>query len=249
MDKRPALLLLCSAIAVAPLSAQVRSISARAGILRLQQGRASIDGKPVRALPAPHDPPQLNKDQRLHVSSGRVEVRLGPAAGVILLQGSTLRLRETHLDDVQVELEEGSALIRVDQVFKGGRIRVMFPSGSADVDAVGWYRFDAKPGQLRVYQGAAEVSLQSSVIKAKKGQAVSLAERPALAAFNLKDPDPLVDAELSRVRENETRQRHLRELAAFQRARRDVMIDERQEMDRGRTHTPPPTPSQTSGNQ
>ncbi|HEY4361097.1 MAG TPA: hypothetical protein VGN17_09020 [Bryobacteraceae bacterium] len=247
MGKKIALLLLCPILA----TAQIRLISARAGTLRLQLGRASVDGKPVRALPAPHDPPQLNTGQRLHVNSGRVEMRLGPAAGVTLLQGSTLRLRESHLDDVQVELEEGSALIRVDQVFKGGRIRVMFAGGSAEVDTVGWYRFDANPERLRVYQGTAEVSLQDAVVKAKKGQAVSLTGSatgsPALAAFHLKDPDPLVDAELSRARENQTRQRRMGELAAMQRARRVIYADEHEEMNRDRDQATLPPPAQTSG--
>ena len=96
--------------------------------------------------------------------------------------------------------KEGSALVAVDQIYKGGRLRVMCPAGAAELRNSGWYRFDANPQRLRVYRGEAEVALGDSVIKATKGQEVDLSVGfyvgLAISPFNLDDPDPLVAWEL-----------------------------------------------------
>jgi hypothetical protein len=185
-------LLLCWVVAVA----QPRITSARAGTLRLLQGNASIDGKPVEMRPGLPTPAQMNNGQRLHVDWGRVELQLGPGAALTMTEGSTLRMQENRLSDVRMELEEGSALVAVEQIYRGGRLRVMYSGGGAELEGRGWYRFDAKPQRLRVYRGDAEVALGDSVVKATKGQEVDLSEGLALAPFNLKDPDPLIAWEL-----------------------------------------------------
>jgi hypothetical protein len=190
----------------------------------------------------------MNNGQRLHVEFGRVELRLGPGAGITMTSGSTLHMAENRLSDVQLELEEGSALVKVDQLFKGGRLRVMFPDGAVELRTIGWYRFDAKSHTMRVYRGEAEVALGDSVVKAKKGQAVVVAGLPAVSSFNLKESDALVDQELARNREIEKGQRRLREQAALQRARRAIGIAERREANQ-RQSPQPPTLAQAAGNQ
>jgi hypothetical protein len=242
MTRKLALLVLCPLLALA----QTRSISARAGTVRSVQGNATIDGNPVRMRPFPATPVQMSNGQRLHVEWGRVELRLGPGAALIMPKGATLCLEESRLSDVQLEFEEGSGLIKVEQVYKGGRLRVMMPGGAVELRAPGWYRFDADPQTLRVYRGDAQLVRGDSVIKARKGQAVDTAGR--LSAFNLKASDPLIDRELQQAQADENRQRRQAEIAALQRARGALFSDERQEMSRDRNPSPlPPTPSQRPG--
>jgi hypothetical protein len=176
--------------------AQPLTTSARAGTVRLLQGSASIDGKPVEMRPSPSPQMRMNNGQRIHVDWGRMELQLGPDVALTMTEGSTLHMQENRLSDVRVELEEGSALVTVDQLYKGDRLRVMYSGGAAELRSCGWYRFDAKPKRLRVYRGSAAVAAEDSVIKAKKGQAVDLSGGLGRSPFNLKDPDPLIVWEL-----------------------------------------------------
>ena len=154
----------------------------------------------MRRAPSPQA--QMHNGQRIHVDWGRVELRLGPGATLTMTEGSSLRMRENQLGDIRVELEKGSALVTVDQVYKGYRLRVRCSGVAAELRGNGWYRFDTKPQRLRVYRGVAEVALGDSVIKVKKGQAVDLSGGLAQSSFNLKDPDPLIAWELQRNRES-----------------------------------------------
>jgi hypothetical protein len=227
------LLLLCSPFA----AAQFRTTSARAGTMSLLQGVANIDGKPVRMLRGSGPQQQMSNGQRLHVDWGRLELTLGPGAALSMTQGSTLHMQENYLGDIRVELEEGSALVKVDRVYKGWRLRVTVAGGTAELHAGGWYRFDASPRTLRVYRGGAEVALGGSVVKAKKGQAVDL-PAGAVSASDLKDADPLIAWALQRNREAEDRQRRFTERNAMQRARREVQSAEHHEMAEDRNRAP-----------
>jgi hypothetical protein len=141
-----------------------------------------------------------------------------------------------------VDLEEGSALVKVSQIYKGWRLRVMVPGGAAELHPGGWYRFDANPQRLRVYRGGTEVVLRDSVIKAKKGLAVDFSEG-SVSPSDLNNADPLIAWALQRDRETDAFQKRRAERSAMQRARRVVQIEERQDIDQARRRVPPmPSP-------
>lgn len=193
-----ALLLLCGVAVLA----QPRTTSARAGALRILQGNVSIDGKPVETVGGFFPQVQMSNGQRIHVDWGRAGLQLNPGAALTMTEGTTVRMEETRLSDARVAIEEGSALVTLEEVYKGDRLHVIFPGGAAELRANGWYRFDAKPQRLRVYRGSAEVAFGDSVVKVRKGQAVDLSGVLALSVFNLKDPDPLIAWELQRNEES-----------------------------------------------
>jgi hypothetical protein len=254
---RIAIPLLCAALGLA----QQRTISFRAGTLHLIQGNVSIDGKRVFLKRGLAPQTQMHNGQRMHVDRGRVELWLGPGAELTMNEGSTLRMEQNDLSDVRLVLETGSALIKVEQVFKGGRLRMMVPDGAVEMSAAGWYRFDAKPRQLRVYRGGADVLRGDSVVKAKKGQAVDLAAAAApvpssseaaapVSRFDLKAADPLIAWELQRERDAKAALDRFYQGSAMLRARRTIQDEEHQQMSQDQQRVqqvspaPPSSPAQ-----
>lgn len=235
--------------------AQQKTTSFRAGTVHLLQGRVSIDGKRVILMGGVQPPAQMHNGQRMHVDRGRVEIWLGPGAALTMTSGSTLYMQENALTDVQLVLEQGSALVKVNQTYEGGRLRVMLPNGAVEMPRTGWYHFDANPLQLRVYKGSADVEAGDSVAKVKKGEAVDLAlTASSPARFNLKAPDPLIAWETQRIQEEEARERRFNERTGLLRARTGLRLDEQKQVnqDRQRAQQPnaaisAPTPGPASG--
>src|SRR5690348_17665552 len=207
-------------------AAQQRTTSFRAGTLHLLQGRVSIDGKRIVMRGGITPPVQIRNGQRVHVDRGRVEFWLGPGAAITMSDGATLRMQESQLSDVQLVLEQGSALVKVTQTFEGGRLRMMVPGGAVEMPRTGWYHFEANPQRLRVYRGSADVEIGDSTIKAKKGESVDLAQLAAsVSRFNLKASDPLIAWENQRTQEAEANERRALERGALMRARRGIQSD------------------------
>jgi len=228
-------------------AAQQRTTSFRAGTLHLLQGRVSIDGKRIVMRGGITPPVQIRNGQRVHVDRGRVEFWLGPGAALTMSDGSTLRMQENDLSDVQLVVEQGSALVKVTQVFEGGRLRVMAPDGAVEMAHTGWYHFEANPQRLRVYRGTADVELGDAVIKAKKGDSVDLTQLAgSLSRFDLKKmPDALIAWENQLAQEAQASERRFEERRALMRARSGIQSDEQQQArdDRKRAQqTPNPNP-------
>jgi len=98
-------------------------------------------------------------------------------------------LEDTRLDDVQMTLESGSALIEVVGMAKEFRLRVRVGGTVTEFHHNGLYRFDAAPGKLRIYGGEAETLLGGMKVSAKRGQAVDLGGLLAVSDFDRKSSD------------------------------------------------------------
>ncbi len=179
-----ALLFLCGGAAAAQ-----HVVGARAGTIHLAVGQVAVDGRPVHTSPTEF--PFLKDGQTLQTGNGRVEILL--ASGVFLRAGerSALRMLSTRLDETQVELLQGTALVEVVETTKGDRIEIRYGGAVTEFRRMGLYRFDLGENTLRVFGGEADVRLGDRMVKAGRGDAVRLENPLAISKFNPKKTDEL----------------------------------------------------------
>jgi hypothetical protein len=180
------LLVLCALIG--PISAQ-KVVSARAGLITLVQGFASLDNRRV-ALKATRFP-QMKDGEALSTGRGRAELLLSPGVILRLAENSRVRLTDTQLSDTQVEIESGDALIEVLQLPEGSRIQIHLADTVTEFTRTGVYRFGSVQKTLRVYGGEASVRSGSVTAVVKRGMTVSLNSALAVEKFDRKQTDAL----------------------------------------------------------
>jgi len=164
-------------------------IGAKAGVVQYARGEFFIDGTPFQ-LPT-RGFRQMENGQALSTKRGYVELVLAPAAYLRLGEDASLRMLNNKLDETQLELIQGSALIEVLEKIKTNPIVVHISKSTVEIKKAGWYRLDAIPGELRVYSGAALAKNGGKKIQGKKGRMVRLDGDFARKSFDLKAADAL----------------------------------------------------------
>jgi hypothetical protein len=165
-------------------------VGAKAGIVLCTQGNVFLDGEQLRLPYGSYL--QMGEGQKLHTVQGRVELLLNPSGYLRMAEDGLLRMEHNLLTDIQLALEQGSALIEIVQEIKGSRIRVRLPESLVEISKAGLYRLDAGCGELRVYSGVASAACGSRKITVKKDRMVrlgDLASKPA--KFNANAADSL----------------------------------------------------------
>lgn len=163
-------------------------LGAKAGILQHIQGEVFGDGNLLRLPRGGYI--QLENGQSLSTRQGYLEMVLNSGAYLRLGQNSSLRMEQNRLDDTQVVLERGSALIEVVDKTRG-RIRMNLSTGFVEIMKAGLYRLDAGSGELRVYGGAAVVGSGNSKATIKSERMVRLDGDPVSEKFDANAADAL----------------------------------------------------------
>jgi hypothetical protein len=113
---------------------------------------------------------------------------------------------------------------------KGAPLRVMCGDTITELKRDGGYRFDAPmgggAGKLRVYSGEAEVEREGAMVKAKNGQALSLAAGLDVSKFDPKETDPLQTWAAQRMQRRADAEKRRMQARAMQAARRKAELDE-----------------------
>jgi len=149
-------------------------VGAKAGIIQHIYGEVFLDGNP---LSLPEDGYiQMENGQSLRTGQGLVELLLAPSAYLRMggFSSSSLRMEQNELNNTQVSLEQGSALIEIVQKLRGNPIRVRFSKGLVEIKKTGRYRLDADSSELRVHKGAALVTGANKTFTVKKGRMLRL---------------------------------------------------------------------------
>lgn len=102
-----------------------------------------------------------------------------------------MRLISGRLQDTEVDLQRGTALVEVVSLTKGNRIRVQFGDTHTEFKRMGVYRFELEPRELRVFGGDAVVQSGTRHIDAGRGKAVHLTALLTLSSFDLNQRDVL----------------------------------------------------------
>lgn len=160
-------------------------LGARAGTVNFTEGQVSVVSAQPVAL-TPHHYPSLTDGQMLRTGRGRAEVFLGSGVCLWLDRQGELKMLDSRLEDTQVELQKGTALVEVVEVPKGSRLQIKLGEASVTFKSMGLYRFAVEAHGLRVFGGTAEATLGNRKVEGGRGRLLHLDSALSLASFNTK---------------------------------------------------------------
>ncbi len=174
---------LLSAIALAIPSAHGQAvISAHSGMVNYVEGSVQIEGQPVKIDGAIF--PEVKTGQTLATKAGHAEVLLTPGVFLRLDNNTTFRMVSNKLTDTQVEILSGSALVEVDELLKDNRVAVKMGDSDTLLLKTGLYHFNADAGQVRTFEGKAQVSAAANSTELKGGRTLLVGSSLTPDKFN-----------------------------------------------------------------
>jgi hypothetical protein len=129
-------------------------------------GGQSLDAKSVGV--------ELAEGHAVTTLTGKVEILLTPGVFLRLGPNSSARLVAAGLTDTQVQLDQGRAMIEVDQIFHENHLRVLQGSFAFDLQKKGLYDFDVARHQVRVFDGEALATDNVHRLELKGGHELDL---------------------------------------------------------------------------
>jgi hypothetical protein len=149
-----------------------RQRTATPGALNYVEGQAAIgdqtlDSKSVGSA-------ELQNGQALTTENGKAEILLTPGVYLRLGSNSSVTMVSTGLANTQVSLDQGHAMLEVDQLYPQNDIRVGEGGASTRVMKTGLYDFDAANHAVRVFDGKADVFVGDHKTTVNGGHEVEL---------------------------------------------------------------------------
>jgi hypothetical protein len=128
----------------------------------------------------------------LRVERGWAELQLWPNAFLWAGEGAVVRLEDQAIPAMQVRVDRGPVLIRIFALYpdtKKNILTVRFGDAVLSAQKPGLYSLNA--GQIRVYEGKADLQLAGISSKLKRGMAAQAAAPLILSKFDTKASDLL----------------------------------------------------------
>lgn len=166
-----------------------QSISAKAGSIQFIQGEVFLNEDSI--LLQDGDYIQMKNDQILTTGKGYAELLLTPYSYLRLGEYASLRVQQTDLTDIRLELNRGSAMIEILKKLKTDPIRVHVSQYLIEMKKGGLYRIDAESRMLRVYGGDALATREGKKVRVKNGRMIVLNNGSRSEKFDPDDADPL----------------------------------------------------------
>jgi len=145
---------------------------ARPGTINYVEGQAATNGQ---SLDAKSVGTELGQGQTLTTLTGKAEILLTPGVFLRLGPNSSARLVSAGLADTQVQLDQGHAMIEVDQIFPQNHLAMSEGPFTIDLQKKGLYDFDAAEHRVRVFDGEALATNGSHRIELKGGHELNVA--------------------------------------------------------------------------
>jgi uncharacterized membrane protein YgcG len=139
----------------------------RPGTINYIEGSVSIDGRTIS--PDAVGSAALNPGDVLSTANGKVEMLLTPGVFFRLDGTSSAKLVSPSLTKTVVELESGRAAVEVDQLFAQNDIQINEKGKTTQLVKPGLYEFNAGSGEVKVFEGRAEVLNQGDKWTTIKG--------------------------------------------------------------------------------
>jgi hypothetical protein len=173
-----------------PASAQA-ILAARSGVLNFSEGEVYIGETPVEQKFGKF--PDVKEGAQLRTATGRAEVLLTPGVIVRLGPDSAIRMLSTSLIDTQLELRFGSAIVEVSEEPRGTSVTLSHRDYKVRFPVKGFFRLDAAPAQLLVFEGEAEVTLDGQKKLVAKNQRMPLTRALMAETFHQSVGDGLYE--------------------------------------------------------
>jgi hypothetical protein len=162
---------------------------ARVGSIDYIEGKALVDGK--AASGAREQLPILDNGHSLSTLDGHAEMLLTPGVFLRLDANSRIQLVNASLTDTRLRLEQGAAMLEVDNLHRGNLIRVETGAGMTTILKNGLYRFAAAPASVEVFSGQVQAKAEDVQMKAGKHRQVAFAPVPTMSKFKSPPEDDL----------------------------------------------------------
>jgi hypothetical protein len=177
------------ALAAGSVAAMAQSvISAHSGLIHYIEGQVYLGDTQVETKAGTF--PEVKENAQLRTGEGRAEVLLTPGVFLRLGENSSFRMVTNRLIDTRLEFLSGSAVVEAADIPKDNSVTVVYKEAAVHFPKKGIYRFDASPGQLRVYDGEAEVTAGDKNIQVKEGHELAF-DTLAVNNFDKKVGDTL----------------------------------------------------------
>jgi hypothetical protein len=143
-------------LALIPAAWAQAVISAHAGMVNYVEGDVQLAGKLVKLDGAIF--PEVKPGQILSTQIGRAEVLLTPGVFLRLDNNTSFRMISNQLSDTKLEILGGAALVEADEILKDNHVAIKMGDADAVLLKTGLYHFNASAGQVRTFEGKAQVS-------------------------------------------------------------------------------------------
>jgi hypothetical protein len=160
-------------VLVVPAAWSQAVISAHSGMVNYVEGGVQLAGAPVKLDGAIF--PEVKIGQTLSTQAGHAEILLTPGVFLRLDRNTSVRMISNRLTDTQVEILSGSALVEADEILKDNKIVVKMGDSETVLLKTGLYHFNADAGQVRAFNGKAQVSDASNSAELKGGRTLLVA--------------------------------------------------------------------------
>jgi hypothetical protein len=145
---------------------------ARPGTVNYVEGQAAMGGQ---SLDAKSVGTELGEGRSITTLNGKAEILLTPGVFLRLGPNSSAKLIAAGLTDTQVQLDQGHAIVEVDQIFPENHLRVLQGGFAIDLQKKGLYDFDVAEHQVRVFDGEAAATNGSHRVELKGGHELNVA--------------------------------------------------------------------------
>jgi len=168
-----------------------QAIGAKSGVIQYATGKREmlLDGAPIKL--AENNSIQMENDQILSTKQDWIELGLTPAAYLWLGEKASLKMLNNQLNNIQLEINQGSASIKIVRAIEACPINVHISKSVINIKKAGFYRFDANPGNLRVYSGEALLKNDENILLIMKGSMIRLDGRSTPEKFRINSKDAL----------------------------------------------------------
>jgi len=147
--------------------------AAMAGTLNYIEGQASIGNQTLGSNDVGNV--TLQNGQVLETGNGKAEILLTPGVYLRVGNDSSVRMDSDGLADTRISLQQGEAMVEVDQLYSQNDLRISQPGADTRIEKKGLYDFDASGQQIRVFDGKAMVTADDRNTTVKKNHEVTLA--------------------------------------------------------------------------
>src|ERR1700722_1708822 len=105
-------------------------------------------------------------------------------------ENSTFRMVTNRLIDTRLEFLSGTAIVEAEDVAKDNSVTMVYKDATVHVVRKGLYRLDAASGELRVFEGVADVASGDNTVEVKDGHVIAL-DTLAISKFDKTATDAL----------------------------------------------------------
>ncbi|HLH09521.1 MAG TPA: hypothetical protein VKW78_19945 [Terriglobales bacterium] len=147
------------------------------GTLNFVEGNAAVGYQAL--TPKSVGSTTLEAGQTINTKTGKAEVLLTPGVYLRVGDNSSAELVNPSITDTKVALNQGNAIVEVDQLHKQNDLQIVDANSTARLMKTGLYEFDTDPAAVRVFKGQADVEVGNRMIKVKGGHQLALAEPTA----------------------------------------------------------------------